>query len=126
MIAPSTCDALSWSFAISSSSGIGTRAVPLARSFPLRAIRVSPVATDLAVAACWVSLAESVASAACSASCYDSVENISVLTVIKAERKFIQIEWQILCRHLVVAAHDSALQQTPKRFNALSVDVAAY
>lgn len=73
-----------------------------------------------------MSAAEAVSSAAYSASCYDTIENIRVLPIVEPEGKLVEVKWQILCRHLVIVADDASFQKRPERFNRLSVDVAAH
>jgi hypothetical protein len=68
--------------------------------------------------------AEGVASGASSASCYHLVEDIRVLPVVEAERKFVQIQGQVLAADVVVRADYTALEQAPKGFDRVRVDVA--
>jgi SepF-like predicted cell division protein (DUF552 family) len=56
---------------------------------------------------------------ASSASCYDRVENISVLAVVEPERKLVETERQILHGNLVIAADDSTLEQRPEQTEAI-------
>ncbi len=37
--------------------------------------------------------------------------------MIVSERKFVQVQRQIILAHLVVTAHNSALEQAPEAFN---------
>jgi hypothetical protein len=41
---------------------------------------------------------------------------------VESERELIEEQRQILFRHVVVVAGDAALEQQPKRFDALSVN----
>jgi hypothetical protein len=68
--------------------------------------------------------AEAVLSAATSASCYDQIENIRVLSIVKPELKFIQVQRQICLADFVVTPHDSALKQTTERFDRIGVSGA--
>src|ERR1700674_1030984 len=70
--------------------------------------------------------AEAVSSAATSASWYESRKHIFVFTVIVAERKLREVERQIVFAHLVIAAHDAALQETPEGFQIVGMDLAAH
>jgi hypothetical protein len=63
--------------------------------------------------------AEAVAGSATSASCYDAPEYVFVLAVVMTERELRDVQRQILFADLVIAAHDSALQQRPKRFDII-------
>jgi len=65
--------------------------------------------------------AEVPASKAASASCYDLPEHIFALAVIEAELKLREIQRQIFLAHIMVTTHDPAFDQTPKRFDRLSV-----
>jgi hypothetical protein len=58
--------------------------------------------------------AEYDASASYSASCYEPVEHIRILTIIMAESELCQIQRQILLRYLMIITHDAALEQTPE------------
>ena len=44
--------------------------------------------------------------------------------MIVPERKFVQIQRQIILAHLVVTAHNSALEQAPKAFNRVRMSRA--
>ena len=68
--------------------------------------------------------AEAEPSEATSASCYDQIEYVRILPVIKSELEFVQVQGQISLADFVVAAvaaHDTALQERPERFNRVSV-----
>ena len=41
--------------------------------------------------------------------------------MIVPERKFVQVQRQIVLAHLVVTAHNSALEQAPEAFNGVRV-----
>src|SRR5271167_2293131 len=107
--AVSTSGAPSCTRAINSSSVIRVEAILLVRLF-FRAIP-APGTAMLAAVACWRLPAEAVASVASSASCYDVFEDIRILSIVKAERKFVQVQRQILLGHFVVVADDSAFEQ---------------
>jgi hypothetical protein len=68
---------------------------------------------------------EARASSSASAARYGSTEHVNVLSVVESENKLIQVERQILAANLVIGAHDAALEQTPKRFNIVGMNVAA-
>jgi hypothetical protein len=70
--------------------------------------------------------AEAVASGASSASCYHCIEDVRVVAVVEAEGKLVQIQGQIGFADVVVGSDHAALQQAPKGFDAVGVDVAAY
>src|SRR5216684_3230651 len=89
---------------------------------PIRCNAV-PLETNPVESACWC-VAEAPASPDASASSYRCPENVFRLPIVVAEHKFVQIERQILLAHLVIAAHDSALEQRPKAFNRVRVDDA--
>jgi len=59
-----------------------------------------------------------------SASCYDRIENIWILSVVEPERKLIQIQRQIFTAHVMIVADDSAFQQAPKVLNRVRVNGA--
>jgi hypothetical protein len=73
-----------------------------------------------------LSAAEAAPSVATSASCYDQIENVRILAIVKPELKLIQIQWQVGFADLVVAAHDAALDQRPERFNRIGVRCSNY
>jgi hypothetical protein len=58
-----------------------------------------------------------------SASSKDGVEDIRVLAVVEPEGKFIQIQRQIFLAHVVVGAYNAALQETPKAFDVVRVNL---
>ena len=80
----------------------------------------APQTAMLAAVACWLP-AEVAASGAYSASCYDSVKDIWILSIVESKSKLIGVQWQIFCGHFVVAPHDATSEQRPERFDALSV-----
>lgn len=51
-------------------------------------------------------------------------ENVGIGAVIVPELKFRDVERQILAADLVIAAHDTALNQRPKTFDCVGVDCA--
>ena len=53
-------------------------------------------------------------------------EHVGILPIVVAERKFRQIQRQIRFADFVIAAHNSAPQQAPERFNRLRMDFAAH
>ena len=65
--------------------------------------------------------AEAEPSVATSASCYDQIENIWILSVVKSELKFVQVQGQIGLADFVIAAHDATLQKRPERFYRVSM-----
>lgn len=79
----------------------------------------------IAAVACWRP-AEVAASVAYSASCYDVIEDIRILSVVKPERKFVQIQRQVLRANFVIVADDSPLEQRPERFNRLRVHATTH
>ena len=86
---------------------------------------VSPLGTIQVASACWpLASAEAAASVANSASCYDRIENIWILSVVEPERKLIQIQRQIFTAHVMIVADDSAFQQAPKVLNRVRVNGA--
>ena len=72
----------------------------------------------LAARAFWTGDAEAPASSGASASCYRLAENVAFFAVVKAELKFVQVEWQVFLAHIVVGADHAALEQAPERFDA--------
>src|SRR5690349_10453547 len=77
----------------------------------------SEVLTELAVFAC----SEAQAIQHASVACYCGTEDIFGMSIIETKNELVQIKRQILSRHIVICPDDSALQQRPKRFDALSV-----
>ena len=73
-----------------------------------------------------LSAAEAAPSVATSASCYDQIEDVGILSIVKPELKLIQIQRQIGLADIVIAAHDSALEQRPERFNRIGVSRTDY
>jgi hypothetical protein len=69
--------------------------------------------------------AEAPASSVASASCYCFAENVRILPVVVTELKFIQVEREILLANVVVRPDDAPLEQRPKGFDIICVDVAA-
>src|SRR6266404_1816131 len=69
---------------------------------------------------------EAPASQCASASCYRLAENVGFLPVVKSELKLREIQRQIFLAHTVIAAHDSALEQRPERFNRIGMHDAAH
>lgn len=121
-VAVSRSGASSWRRAINFSSEIGTRAVRADRFAFFRAIPTSQqTVTAFALA---LAVAETAASVANSASSKDGVADIRVLAVVEPERKFIQIQRQILLAHVVIGANYTALEQRPKALNVVRVDLA--
>src|SRR5216683_3650400 len=56
---------------------------------------------------------------------YRLAENIGFTAIIVTELKLSQVERQILFRDVMEAAHDSALEKTPERFQIVRVDLAS-
>src|SRR5690349_19466582 len=79
--------------------------------------------------ACWRLDACSEASASYHASAssprYRLAENVGFVAVVVAELKFSQVERQILLADMVEAAHDTALEERPERFEIVGVNLAA-
>jgi hypothetical protein len=53
-------------------------------------------------------------------------ENVGILSIVVPECEFGQIQREIRLADFVVAAHDAASEQRPKRFNRLRMDFAAH
>jgi hypothetical protein len=78
-------------------------------------------------------LARSDASVACyriaendaSVACYRIAENVFILPIVESVDEFVQVQRQILPRHVVIDANDSALQQRPEVFNRIRVNFTA-
>ena len=70
--------------------------------------------------------AEAVASEASSASCHHVPEYIRVSTVVVPERELRKVQRQVFFAHLVIRAHDAALQERPKRIDVRRMNVAAH
>jgi hypothetical protein len=87
--------------------------LPIARKCP-----IGPVRWRLSL------FAEAVASVRASAACYRGLEDRRVVTMIVAELKLSDVEWQILAADVVIAAHDPALQKRPEAVDRLRVDRA--
>ena len=75
-------------------------------------------------ASVWCDDAEASASSDASASCYRRFEDVGVLAVIEAPRKFIQVERQITLRDVVIPADYATLEQTPERFQIVGMHLA--
>jgi hypothetical protein len=73
-----------------------------------------------------LSAAEAAPSVATSASCYDQIEYVRILSIVKSELKLIQIKWKIGFADFVIATHDAALEQRPERFNRIGVRSSYY
>jgi hypothetical protein len=71
-----------------------------------------------------LSLAETVASDHVSAACYRNPENIGVVAVVISELKFSDVQRQIFCTYLVIAADNAALEDRPEALNRVRVDRA--
>jgi hypothetical protein len=91
---------------------VSETASAIARRNPLGVWRICP--------------AEDVASEASSASCYHRIEDVRVLPIVEAEGKFIQVQGQVLATDIVIRADHAALEQAPKRFDVVRVNVAAH
>jgi hypothetical protein len=74
----------------------------------------------------WTRDAEASASSDASASCYCLAEDVGILAVVVAKLKFIQVQRQVFLADVVVRADDSPLQQRPKVFDIVGMDLAAY
>jgi hypothetical protein len=100
--------------------------LPFAISSPF--VRQTVIDTDRydQLSDCWHCLAaEAAASVADSASSYDVQEYVRVLSIVEAVLKFRQILRQIFLADVVIAAHDSALNQRPERFDVVCADPTA-
>ena len=71
-------------------------------------------------------IAETFASVRVSAPSYRAREYVGILAVVKSELKLRKVQRQILFAYAVIAAHDSAFEQRPERFNRIGVDDAAH
>ena len=71
-------------------------------------------------------IAETFASVRVSAPCYCFAENIGFLAIVESKLKLVQVQRQIFLAHLVIAAHDAAFKQRPKRLNRISMNNAAH
>ena len=71
-------------------------------------------------------IAETFASVRVSAPCYGLAKDVFFVPIVEPELKLIQIQGQILLADIVIGANDSALQQRPKAFDALRVDIPAH
>ena len=56
---------------------------------------------------------------------HDRTEHVRVAAVVVAEREFVDVERQVLLRHVVERTHDSTLEQRPERVDRARVDLAA-
>jgi hypothetical protein len=76
----------------------------------------------------WRALAcsEAPASYCASAASYGLSKDVFIVPIVEAELKFVQIQRQILLRHVVIRADDSALEQSPETINILSVYFSAH
>jgi hypothetical protein len=74
----------------------------------------------------WDRLAESeaVASSCASASCYRHSEDVGVVAIVVLELAFRDVERQIFCADLVVAADNRPLEDRPEAFNRVCVNGA--
>ena len=70
--------------------------------------------------------AEASASSGASASCYGVKEDIRILAIVEAPRKFVQVERQIFLADVVIAGDDPALQQRPEILNRVSMNISAH
>jgi tetrahydromethanopterin S-methyltransferase subunit A len=59
-----------------------------------------------------------------SETCYGGPENIGIAAVVIPELSLSDIQRQILCGNLVIAANDGPLEQAPEAFNRVGVDRA--
>jgi hypothetical protein len=80
----------------------------------------------LAARAFWTGDAEAPASSVASASSYSAPENVGILAIVEPKRKLIEIQRQVLRAHAVIRPDDTTLEQTPKRIDALGMDLAAH
>jgi hypothetical protein len=71
-------------------------------------------------------IAETFASVRVSASCYRPFKDVFVLAVVEAEGELIQVQRQIFAADVVIGADNTALQQGPKRLDAVGMDFTAY
>jgi len=66
-------------------------------------------------------IAETFASVRVSAPCYRFAECVGFLAIVKSELKLRKIQRQVFLADTVIAAHDSAFEQQPERFNRIGV-----
>ena len=71
-------------------------------------------------------LAEHALPVACSAACYDRIEDVGILAVVIPKREFRQIQRQIVLADVVIRAHDATLQQAPEVVQVRGMDVPAH
>ena len=71
-------------------------------------------------------IAETFASVRVSAPCYRLPKYIVVLSIVEAERKLVQVQWQVFLADVMVCSHHATLQQRPEVFEVLSMNLAAH
>jgi hypothetical protein len=81
--------------------------------------------SQIPIVAVWLMLAEVPASEVASASCNDLPEDIWIFAIVMAELELSQVQRQILLADVVIRADDSALEQSPERFNVICVNLPA-
>lgn len=86
---------------------------------------VVPLEIIQAGAACEPS-AGAPASSDASASCHGVAENVWILAIVVTELKFGQVERQVLFADVMISADDSALEQAPKVFQVIGVDLTTH
>src|SRR5277367_550002 len=76
--------------------------------------------------ACWRlwACSETPASLCVSASSYGLSKDVGILAVVVPELKLGKVQRQLFAAHDVIGADDSALEQTPKRFDVVGMDRA--
>jgi hypothetical protein len=67
-------------------------------------------------------IAEAVASVANSATCYNSVKDVHVLTIVNSERKLIEVKRKVLFADVMIGAHNALLQKRPEVFDIVRVN----
>src|SRR5271166_5041972 len=70
-------------------------------------------------------IAEAVASSHVSAPCYRLPKDVVFVAIVESESKLRKVQRQIFLAHVVVSAHDPALQERPERFDVVRVNQAA-
>ena len=68
---------------------------------------------------------EHASAAACSAFCYDGRKDIGVLPIVMTERKFRQVQREIVFRDIVERTNHTAFQQAPESLDIIGMHVAS-
>src|SRR5713226_3992988 len=83
---------------------------------------VSPLGIGVAGSAC-APCAEASASSDASASCYRFSKDVFVLAVVVAELKLREVQRKVFLADMVIAADDSALEQTPEVLDVIGMNL---